>query len=442
MKKTIAFKEGAASFYIVAATTLILIIIVTSFATIIISELSRTSNDDLSQSAYDSALAGIEDAKLAISNYRNCLGNENMSANPGDSALSCGEIVAIMEQPTCEMTGKILGRSFDAISEDVVIKESNIASNNMQQAYTCVKIQDKLEDYRSTLSSSDPSKVVKVKFDGVDASEIKQVRLSWFSDNSKPMVYTNFEGGKVSFPSLADSKPATPPTLELSLIQTAADFTLEQFERSVSNTTNRGTLFLVPVDDVANATQPNNDTAATINYIGAYSDGSNKISQSGFLKSNDKAKKNKPYTVYCPEGDNDFACTVTIDLPEPVNGIRNNDTFAFVVSLPYATPDTDFMMEFFCASGQQCAIRSSAVDGNTTVTEDNKAYLDGVQIGIDSTGRANDLYRRIETRLEAADNLVVAGINPLELLGGGDDEDVLKKDWSVICEYDYATTCP
>ena len=65
MKK---FRTGAASFYIVAFSTLILVIIAASFATAIVSEVMRSSNDDLSQSAYDAALAGVEDAKLAFNN--------------------------------------------------------------------------------------------------------------------------------------------------------------------------------------------------------------------------------------------------------------------------------------------------------------------------------------------------------------------------------------
>ena len=66
------FKEGAASFYIVAISTLILVIVAASFAAVIISEVTRTSNDDLAQSAYDAALAGVEDAKLAYYNYQKC----------------------------------------------------------------------------------------------------------------------------------------------------------------------------------------------------------------------------------------------------------------------------------------------------------------------------------------------------------------------------------
>ena len=76
-----AFKKGAASFYIVAFSTLILMIIATSFAAIIISEITRTTNDDLSQSAYDSAMAGVEDAKLAFYNYQNCMTQKHVESS-------------------------------------------------------------------------------------------------------------------------------------------------------------------------------------------------------------------------------------------------------------------------------------------------------------------------------------------------------------------------
>ena len=70
-------KKGAASFYIVAFSTLILVIIAVSFTTVILSELARSVNDDLSQSAYDAALAGIEDAKVAFANYQECKSGGN-----------------------------------------------------------------------------------------------------------------------------------------------------------------------------------------------------------------------------------------------------------------------------------------------------------------------------------------------------------------------------
>ena len=92
----LTFKKGAASFYVVAIATLILVIIATSFAAIIISEVSRTSNEDLSQSAYDSALAGIEDSELAFYNYQACKeqGYSASATKPtGTGPLTCSEIM-------------------------------------------------------------------------------------------------------------------------------------------------------------------------------------------------------------------------------------------------------------------------------------------------------------------------------------------------------------
>ena len=107
------FKKGAASFYIVAFSTLILIIIATSFAIAIVAEVTRSSNDDLSQSAYDAALAGIEDAKLTFMNYQNCVNNganTNLDELSPNNDVTCQDIIYWMNHPNCDMVGHILGR--------------------------------------------------------------------------------------------------------------------------------------------------------------------------------------------------------------------------------------------------------------------------------------------------------------------------------------------
>ena len=93
------FKKGAASFYIVSFSTLILVIIAASFATVIISAITRASNDDLSQSAYDAALAGVEDAKLAFANYQRCLQKTGITPREpdGDGMVTCEEILWWMQ---------------------------------------------------------------------------------------------------------------------------------------------------------------------------------------------------------------------------------------------------------------------------------------------------------------------------------------------------------
>ena len=180
------FREGAASFYIVAFSTLILLVVATSFAAIIISEITRTSNDDLSQSAYDSAMAGIEDAKLAYYNYQNC------KVSPSNA--KCNEIIKYVEHPEkgdeCNMVGNILGRS----TEIQEYTETNTISNNMQQEYTCVMLQTKTKGIESTLNSVNSMRVYELNFADIEkedgtidtsgetiATRITKAKISWFS---------------------------------------------------------------------------------------------------------------------------------------------------------------------------------------------------------------------------------------------------------------------
>ena len=74
------FYQGAASIYVVVFTTLLLSVITISFICIILSESSQATSNELSQSAYDSALAGTEDAKVALMKYHDCL-NRGFTAN-------------------------------------------------------------------------------------------------------------------------------------------------------------------------------------------------------------------------------------------------------------------------------------------------------------------------------------------------------------------------
>ncbi len=462
MKKNREFRKGAASFYIVAFSTLILMIVAASFAAVIVSEVTRTSNDDLSQSAYDSALAGVEDAKLAYYSYENCRGVDGKlpaATKPdSDNTITCGELVWYMQNPDCNMVGNMLGRS----KNDVVgVEETNTGnSNNMQQYYTCVEIQDSLKDYRGTLSASSIIKVMRAKFDDEDvtdpaskiADKIKKVKISWYADtdytgNLDEGGYTNInkETKKVTFPTLVNGKAATPPTISLAMVQTGLSFDINSFSMTQGEQTNRGMVYLVPAFDDATAKSnvPNNhygtnyDSANHTSVIGA----------SAFKKSNDKTVQNLPYTVYCGEANKgEFACSATIDLPRPIGDVRNSETFMFVVGLPYGkagkSSQVTFALEFFCDDGVVCGTETVASEEEGETTQGtSQANLKGVQIEVDSTGRANDLFRRVETRLEDKGSFSLSIMGPLELLGDG-SSDALKKDYAVKCEYNFGgPTC-
>ena len=140
-------RKGAASFYIVAFSTLILVVIATSFAMVIMSEMTRTMNDDLAQSAYDSALAGVEDAKVAFANYQRC-------AEANFSGTECQRIKGIMDNPNCNMVSNILyGITTGEVGLGTVTTAGGGRENVTNQAYTCAKIITNLTDYRSSLGT-------------------------------------------------------------------------------------------------------------------------------------------------------------------------------------------------------------------------------------------------------------------------------------------------
>ncbi len=424
-------REGAASFYIVAFSTLILLIIVASFAAVIISEVTRTSNDDLAQSAYDSALAGVEDAKLAIYNYQRCSENSNQSGN-------CGLIEQIMENNdgvNCTMVADILGRK--TYGTEVIISETTEGDNNMEQAYTCAKFDTTLPDYQGSLSGENQMRVIQAKFsNGVSASQIKKIRISWYEDRDSEEAGYNFNlinGKNVSFPGLGVKNifVPSPPTISIGMIQTAKNFKTTDFNETVGDTTDRGMIYLVPAEKGKNTAALN--TRETDTYISAYNGSGNYVSKTGFLKSNDKRVKNLPYLVGCDRGS--FSCSTTIELPEPVGGgERSDDNFVFVVSSPYGKPKTNFVLEFLCNDNVSCSSIEKYIDEeHTEIVTSSVAELDGVQIEVDSTGRANTLYRRVMARLEPSDEFSLSTLGPLEIFGNGDG---IKKNFYTICEFE------
>ncbi|MBQ1298744.1 hypothetical protein IIY24_02840, partial [Candidatus Saccharibacteria bacterium] len=394
---------------------------------------------------YDSALAGVEDAKIAFYNYKKCLASE------GGANGNCEEIVSYMKNPTCDMVGRILGRMSDS-DEEVVIRESSDVDNNMQQAYTCVKIKTKLDNIEATLSSTNQIKVFDLNFvEGTDVGLIRTVRVSWFSDENMRkgegggrLKFTNWGDNKVRFKP-ANEDFSNPPTISVALIQAGEDYSIEDFDVTRGDETNRGMVYLVPTDKKEVASTSDGEDGKDGTYIGAYNSSKNYISTEGFLKSNDKTSRNLPYGVYCAEGEN-YVCSADIDIPMPIGGSRSEEAFRFVIGLPYGAPETDVSLEFICKDDDgSVAACGSGSESEEEESEDGIAILEGVQVEIDSTGRANDLFRRVQARLEAGGTgSTLSVMGPLELLGNGKNaggesgnDGVLMKGGPVISEHNF-----
>ena len=353
------YKSGATSIYVVVIATLLFSVITVSFIRIIVNEAGRTAADELAQAAYDSAVAGVEDAKVAMRKYF-----ANCTANPSSDA--CKVITNNFGNlASCDAVGTYL---YGQTGEIKLNETTDNNSSATQQAYTCVQLNNNLADYRATLSSSRTMAVIPLR--SGDANSVKRLRISWFSDDNGS--YSNTSGFPPSGTYRFGTDPSTPPTISAEIIQTGSSYTLEDFNTSSGDQTNRGTVFLVP---------STTGTAIT------------SVSASTIASSNDHVTENQPVNVKCEstmpgtEVSDEFACVADLNLPSPIGGSRADDTFFLVLSLPYGQPTTDFAVQMF-----------------THTTDDTKiAYFQGVQISVDSTGRANDLYSRVEARIEFND---------------------------------------
>ena len=365
-------KRGGASMFVVMFTVIILSIITLSFTRLILSESMKTSNTDLSQSAYDSALAGIEDAKIALLRYHNCLDQGYTRYSGG----TCGEIIKNMQDgianEDCSTVQKVLGREQTDEQHSVVVQETQNSTDsgnntNMLQAYTCVTIKEDLDDYRTTLNDNNRLRIIPIRSEHID--EIGYVRLRWFSQvnyfrANKDMRWcpSNFFASGSCSGSLQ-----APTTLSTRIIQTDTTFNLSELSASsAANQTNLGTIFLVPQQGTS----------------------ANKIVASEWGDAANKAENN-PKNVNCQIG-LEWFCTVDIELPKTFRGNngKNDANTYLIVSLPYGSPETDISVQTFNRSG---------------ISDANRYDFTGVQARVDSTGRANDLYRRIETRVELVD---------------------------------------
>lgn len=376
-------KRGVASLYIVIFATILFGVVTLSFMRIILSEAGQSSDDDLSRSAYDSAMAGVEDAKTAVNQYYECL-------NSGGSYNGCSKDGALF-QTDCDDSIGLARFLYGYIDGEVKIQQNGVgneANNNSDQAYTCVIISDTVPDYRGILTSDTRTKVIPLGvYDGTNSTTlnvVKKIAFRWFStlnageiDDTKLQLIGN---GKTLHP--RDGNQTIPPTMQLSIIRVPANVDVNTFH-TANNGADYATMLLLPAS-VGNYTEIAYD----------------KLVQAG----NVNQGQHEPIAVKCTT-QQDFACSVEL------TGLNFNatDSVFLVVSLPYGDTVTDFSATMYRADGTNIDLK-------------------GVQVSVDSTGRTNDLVRRVETRLDPAD-LFFPYPQYEVTLDGGNDSEFWKKFW-------------
>jgi Tfp pilus assembly protein PilX len=342
MKKKINKQYGEVAIFVVIFAALLITVVTVSFVSIMIKDQQQASNTDLSQSAYDSAQAGVEDAKRAI---LKCI---------SEGSKCDMSTASVINSPKCNVAIDTLG--------DVTNKDGTpvtVGNSNMNQAYTCTTISLNTSDFLGTLAVNQ-SKIIPL----IGTSQFNKIQIQWFTNNDLGSSYNgqvSLPGSSVLTPLFAQNSWTAniPPIMRTQLIQFGSSFKLTDFDATSNNQSNSNTLFLYPAQSGSNSTDFSLDGQKNVN----------------------PGNPGSPMPISCQSNFNfaNYACTATISLPNPI-GAGNRTAFLRLTSLYNKT-----------------SYRVTLLNGV------NNIQFNGVQPSIDSTGRASDLYRRVQARVELTD---------------------------------------
>lgn len=350
--------QGAVSIFVVVFSALLITTVVVGFIKLMIQEQQQATAADLSRSALDSAQAGVEDAKRALVRYRDyCLGSSAAMTTDEctrlDRALKDGA-----NCDTIQQTG-VAGSPGD---KEVLIKQSQSdADEQLQQAYTCVKVRLNTDDYIGSLPVTG-SRMIPLKGTG----DFNQIQIEWYSqadlkDSSSDNGQKSISLGTDSYlPQLADWPRNRPAMLRVQLVQFGSSFQLSDFDRKDDGASNARTLFLNP-------SEVGRDNLS-------FTDDARMSATTGTLQ---QIVCDRDFSTATT--DKLYACKATITLP---NAIGQNDS----KRTAYLRIDSLY--------NDNTSFRLQLKNNLQSVT------FNSIQPVVDSTGRANDLFRRVQSRIE------------------------------------------
>lgn len=397
-------QSGAVSLFVVIFATLLITVVTLGFLRIMVNDQNQATNNDLAQSAYDSAQAGVEDAKRALLKYKTICDDESRQGE-------CEALVVRIEDAGCNEALRFLEVIPSGDGEVVVEQTQGGSSDELNQAYTCVKMVLRTDDYVGSLSANTSKLIplVAVK-DGAGNRVFDSVKIEWYS-----LEDVGNNAGTVSLQSLGQgaqklSEKSTwpvnrPSVLRSQLIQVGSSFTLTDFDAQNSGS-NANTLFLAPTS-----------SPSAPSYAFAAQD----TRRASLADEFDPAQTSSaPLAIHCESivpvtiagKESDYACSATLTLPTPIGG--GNRT-AFLRLTPY------FNSAHF---------RVTMYNAGTLVK------FDSVQPIVDSTGRADTLFRRVQGRVDLIDTSFPYPDGTVETSGN------LCKDMSITDkESDYSSSC-
>ncbi len=364
-------QKGSVSLFVVIFAALLIITIVTAFIRIMIQDQMQATASDLSKSAYDSAQAGVEDAKRAIVEYyqRDC-------PNAPGTDLRCSTLKAALIGDTnaggdgwttgCNATEKA---GVATLTNSEVPVKTTSEDDELNQAYTCVKVQMNPSDYLGSLTPN-TSRLLQLK--AKDRAAFTQIKLQWYAQEGKTL-----DLGDGSLPyKLPDVWPTNrPAVMRVQLLQLKPGFKLSNFD---NDSNFNASLYLLP--SIAGVGGDGGAKAY-------FSQDSRAINaRTGTVDTSVRADVAQPVACYRTPTDSRYACEVTIVLPDwgdPANAATR--TAYLKIGQFYSTINTDFRVTMLNDAGEE------------------QRFTD-VQPAVDVTGRAGDLFRRIRSRIGIGSN--------------------------------------
>lgn len=354
-------QSGSVSLFIVVLTAMLITIITVSFVRIMILDQQQASSNDLSQSAYDSAQAGVEDAKRALLLFQTIC-NNNLSdcaaaANAIDSSADGGGLACNKAVQTLKDV-KAVSTTIGSNVKEVKVQTNASGDNQarLDQAYTCLKIYLKTDNYLGNLINNESDTIPLI---GTGAFDV--VQIQWFGvKDVKPGEVVLAGDAANPTPLLYNWDLKQPPVLRAQFIQIAnTGFDVTSFDASVDDN-GSNTLFLYP--SAAGLTQKNLITADIR-----------------------RQQTSAPQQILCANNFISYSCMVQIKLPKLISSADHS----LFLRLNSIFNSTDYQITLY--------------NSNNMDDDEDNIKFNGVQPLIDSTGRANDYFRRVLTRVELTD---------------------------------------
>lgn len=364
--------RGSVSLFIVIFVALLIITIATAFIRIMLQDQYQATATDLSKSALDSANAGVEDAKRAIIEYYKptAVKPDCSTVGPGVNsrcddlrAALVGDITPPNDGWTTNCKATTDAGVASLTGGEVLVRSLNAAraeDEQLNQAYTCVNVQMNPKDYKDTL---DKDKSMTIPLKPMNGRTFTKVKIQWYMlKTAAPLQLT---ASSIPY-ELPDKWPANrPPVVKAQLIQYKSEFRLSDFEETdAARNKSNFTLFFLPTSLGSFTTsQFTNDLRRSRTTLAA-----------------------QPVSCSAVAGIGGYACEMTVGLPcasDPCTDYPNSNaerTAYLKLSQYYGAAALDIRVSLLTEAGEE-------------------VRFGDVQPAVDSTGRANDIFRRIESRI-------------------------------------------